>query len=288
MIPVLQQDTTASTKASRSYMRWVRLLALLLLIVTLIVAAAQKIHQLTTDNAAGGDWSTYLHDLQRTSASGDATLSPANAAKLTVNWAFKTGGPIAASPTIVGGTVYVGSWDGYEYALDAATGALKWKTFLGLTTSSCFSANGFGISSAATVQDGVVYVGGGDAYWYALAASTGAVLWKVFTGDNSATSGHYNWSSPLIYNGLAYIGVASVADCPLVRGQLLQVDLSTHQIVHTFGVVPSGQVGGGIWTSPSVDATTNTLYVTTGTQGQNPATQPYVLAILALDASTLT
>jgi len=282
MIPVLQQDTTASTKASRSYMRWVRLLALLLLIVTLIVAAAQKIHQLTTANAAGGDWSTYLHDLQRTSASGDATLSPANAAKLTVNWAFKTGGPIAASPTIVGGTVYVGSWDGYEYALDAATGTLKWKTFLGQTTAPCYPQLA-GVSSVADVENGVVYVGGGDSNWYALDAATGNVLWKVFIGDN--TKGWYNWASPLIYNGFAYIGTSSVGDCPLVPGQLLKVDLSTHQIVNTFNFVPQGQFGGGIWTSPSLDTATNTIFVTTGTRNQ--PSQTLSEAVVALDASTL-
>ncbi len=84
---------------------------------------------------------------------------------------------------------------------------------------------------------------------YALDAATGSILWKVYTGDNSATAGHYNWSSPLIYNGYAYIGVASLGDCPLVQGQLLRVDLNTHQIVNIFNVVPTGQVGGGIWTS---------------------------------------
>src|SRR3989440_5304277 len=104
MIPILQRATTASTKASRSRMRWVRLLALLLLIVILTVAAAEKIHQVTTANAAGGNWPTYLHNPQRTSASSDTTLTSANAAQLNVNWSFKTGGPIAASPTIVGGT----------------------------------------------------------------------------------------------------------------------------------------------------------------------------------------
>ena len=36
--------------------------------------------------------------------------------------------------------------------------------------------------------NGVVYVGGGDSDWYALDASTGAVLWDVNTGDNSATA----------------------------------------------------------------------------------------------------
>ncbi len=138
----------------------------------------------------------------------------------------------------------------------------------------------------AAVQNGVVYVGGGDAYWYALDAATGSILWKVYTGDNSATAGHYNWSSPLIYNGYAYIGVASLGDCPLVQGQLLRVDLNTHQIVNIFNVVPTGQVGGGIWTSPSLDTTTNTIYVTTGTEANT--SQSFSQAFVALDASTLT
>ena len=234
-----------------------------------------------------GDWPTSLHDPQRTAGSTDEiTLSTSTASQLSPAWAFATGGAVAASAASVGPTVYVGSWDGYEYALDAATGAQKWRTFLGITNANpiCFPATA-GISSAAAVQDGVVYVGGGDAYWYALDANTGAVLWKVFTGDNSAASGHYNWSSPLLYGGYAYIGVSSVGDCPLVQGQLIQVSLSTHQVVNTFDLVPTGQVGGGIWTSPSVDPATNTIFVATGTI--NDPSQTYAQAIVAFDATTL-
>jgi polyvinyl alcohol dehydrogenase (cytochrome) len=193
---------------------------------------------------------------------------------------------IAASATVVDGTVYVGSWDGYEYALDVATGSLKWKTFLGITVGdpSCFPPAP-GVSSAAAVENGVVYLGGGDAYWYALDATTGSVLWRVYTGDNSATGGHYNWASPLLYNGYAYIGIASLGDCPLVQGQLLQVSLSTHQVVNAFDFVPAGQMGGTVWTSPSVDPASNTVYVTTGTQ-EDPS-QTLAQAMVALDASTL-
>src|SRR2546425_8175328 len=72
--------------------------------------------------ATAGDWPTYLHDPERTASSWDeALLSPANARHLTRLWAFQTGGVIAASPIVAAGTVYVGSWDGYEYALNAAT-----------------------------------------------------------------------------------------------------------------------------------------------------------------------
>jgi len=232
-----------------------------------------------------GDWPSYLHDGQSTAASGDeTTLSPSNAGHLSAHWAFKTGGKIASSPTVVNGVVYVGSWDGYEYALNATTGALAWRTYLGVTSAPNCNPTSAGVTSVAAVQHGVVYVGGGDAYWYALDASTGAVLWKVYTGDNSASGGHYNWASPLLSNGYAYIGIASFGDCPLVQGQLLQVSLSTHQVVNTYNFVPTGQAGAGIWTSPTLDATSNTVYVTTGTQ---VGAQPLAQAIVALDAATL-
>jgi len=32
-----------------------------------------------------------------------------------------------ATPVVVGGTLYFTAWDGYVYALDAGSGALKWK-----------------------------------------------------------------------------------------------------------------------------------------------------------------
>src|SRR5260221_7435383 len=264
------------------------MLTLLLALGATTVASSGAAHAApgAMASANGDDWPTHLHDAQRTAASGDTTLSTANVAGLTKRWSYATGGIIAAGATVVNGVAYIGSWDGYEYALDAASGALKWKTFLGITraSSNCFPST-IGVSSVATVQDGVVYVGGGDTYWYALDATTGAVLWKVYTGDNSATGGHYNWSSPLIYNGYAYIGIASVGDCPLVQGQLLQVSLATRQVVNTFNVVPNGRIGGGVWTSPAVDPTTNTVYVTTGTI--NDYTQTLSEALVALDPSTL-
>lgn len=234
--------------------------------------------------APGDDWPTYLHDVQRTAASGEVLLSPANATQLGISWRFKTGGGIAASPIIAKNTVYIGSWDGYEYALDSLTGYQKWKTYLGKTQGNCVPPS-LGVTSSATVQNDIVYVGGGDSYWYALDAYSGAVLWKVFTGDNSAEKGFYNWASPLIYKGYAYIGIASNCDNPLVTGRLLKVSLASHQVVASTLFVNPKEVGGGIWTSPTVDADTNTIYVTTGTQNQ--IWQTLSQAIIAIDANTM-
>ena len=257
-------------------------------LVALVIGMAMPGAMLTAPSVAAAsatDWPMYLHDSSLSGASTETILSSAAAPNLRPLWTFKTGGVIAASATVVGGVAYVGSWDGFEYALNAATGALIWKTSLGITSAPACSPPSLGISSVAAVVGGVVYVGGGDSNWYALNAATGAVLWSVPTGDNSATGGHYNWSSPLIVGNSAYIGIASLGDCPLVQGQLLRVDLSTHLVVATANFVPTGQVGGGIWTTPAIDTATNTIYVTTGTR--NMASQTNSESMVALDATTL-
>jgi hypothetical protein len=46
-------------------------------------------------------------------------------------WRFKTGNLNRSTPAVAGGVVYVGSHTGNLYALDAATGALKWQAALG-------------------------------------------------------------------------------------------------------------------------------------------------------------
>jgi outer membrane protein assembly factor BamB len=278
-------------KIHRSNMLTLQLLAAMGLVLTLVLtywlafAPQQQTLAGTPAPVPGDDWPTYLHDAQRSAASGEVVLSPSNAERLSRLWSFKTGGGIAASATIANNTVYIGSWDGYEYALDALKGFLKWKTFLGITTARCVPPT-IGITSSATVQNHVVYVGGGDSYWYALDAYTGSILWKVYTGDNSADKGYYNWASPLIYNGFAYIGIASNCDNPLVAGKLLKVSLNSHRVVGSFTAVNEKEVGGGIWTSPTLDAKTNTIYVTTGTQNQ--IWQTLSQAIIALDATTMT
>ena len=258
-------------------------------LVAMVVAAAMPGSVLApapvAASGSASDWPMYLHDGGLSAASTETILTTAAAPNLRPLWTFRTGSLISASATVVAGVAYIGSWDGYEYALNASTGALIWKTFLGVTTAPACSPPQIGVASVAAVVNGVVYVGGGDSNWYALDATTGAVLWTVPTGDNSATGGHYNWASPLIVGNSAYIGIASLGDCPLVQGQLLRVDLTTHAVVATVNFVPTGQVGGGIWTTPAIDLATNTVYVTSGTR--NVATQTTSEAMVAVDATTL-
>jgi regulation of enolase protein 1 (concanavalin A-like superfamily) len=256
-------------------------------IVPVLLTASQS--PATAQSPVNDDWPTSLHDVERTSSSNDTNISPSAAPTLTKLWSYQAGGIVASQVTVSGGTAYFGSWDGYENAVNATTGALEWQTYLGVTTAppsdNCFPSTA-GVDSAASIVNGVDYVGGGDNYWYALNASTGAVLWRVLVGSPTGVyDGHYNWSSPLIVNGYAYVGVASFGDCPLIQGQLIQVNLSTGTIQNTANLVPNGQIGAGIWTSPAYDPATNTIYTATGTK--TTPSQPYGQAVLAINATTL-
>ena len=233
----------------------------------------------------GGEWSTYLHDVERSGANlEERTLSPSNVSQLSVVWKIKTNGSDFGSPTVVNGTVYAGSWDGNEYALNASTGRILWKTNLGIDTY-CTWGSPMGVAGNAAVWNGSVYVGGGGDYWYALNAANGSIEWKVRVGDH--TSGNYNWASPLLVNGYEYIGVASCIDSPLVQGKLLMVNLSgNHSIVHTFDFVPNGQSGATVWTTPSYDPATGTIWVATG--NDDGTAQALAESIVGLTASNLT
>ena len=88
----------------------------------------------------------------------------------TVSWKFQTGDVVHASPAISDGMLFVGSWDSYFYALDAATGKEKWKFKTGEDHE---IYNQVGIQSSAAVADGIVYFGCRDSNLYALDARHG-------------------------------------------------------------------------------------------------------------------
>ena len=126
--------------------------------------------------------------------SSSAEVGPSN---LSLSWRYKTGGSIISSPSVYDNIAYVGSTDGYLYALDAWDGSLKWK----------FKTEDL-IESSPAVVDGRVYTGGDDGYVYCLNAYTGSLQWKTFVNGNLPfTFGNLVLkSSPAVVNGTVYIG----------------------------------------------------------------------------------
>src|ERR1700730_1099829 len=81
--------------------------------------------------AGGGlhaeNWPMYGWNLHHSFSNPKSRINPDNVATLQQAWTFQTGDAVSASPTVVDRVVYVGSWDGYFYALDAQSGSLIWK-----------------------------------------------------------------------------------------------------------------------------------------------------------------
>jgi eukaryotic-like serine/threonine-protein kinase len=134
--------------------------------------------------------------------SGDTNIYALDAASGQLKWKFKTGDVVHASPAISGGTLYVGSWDSYFYALDAATGAEKWRFKTGEDAD---THNQVGIQSSAAVAEGVVYFGCRDSNFYAVDAVTGKQRW-AFNNKGSWVIG-----SPAVGGGKVYFATSDTA-----------------------------------------------------------------------------
>jgi len=131
--------------------------------------------------------------------SGDGNVYALEAASGALRWRFHTGNVVHASPAVADATVYVGSWDSYFYALDAATGKERWRFKTGEDPR---INNQIGIQSSAVVADGVVYFGCRDSHLYAVDAASGARRWAFSTGDSWVIS------SPAVRDGRVYFATS--------------------------------------------------------------------------------
>jgi outer membrane protein assembly factor BamB len=135
--------------------------------------------------AAQSDWLSYRHDFRRSGAQPAPAVGSSLSNYLFVRtlhcvWSFPAdgqcgaappvapAGPFWASPIVVKNIVFIGDTNGVFYALDAATGALKWRyPKTGSLAGSCtLGGNGtwgrYGIRSSASYaniggEDGVIF-----------------------------------------------------------------------------------------------------------------------------------
>ena len=134
--------------------------------------------------------------------SGDGNVYALDAATGTLKWKFHTGDVVHASPAISDGTVFIGSWDSYFYALDAATGKEKWRFKTGEDHN---IYNQVGIQSSAAIMDGLVYFGCRDSNFYALDAHTGEKKWAF------NNKGSWVITSPAVQDGKVYFATSDTA-----------------------------------------------------------------------------
>jgi eukaryotic-like serine/threonine-protein kinase len=142
--------------------------------------------------------------------SGDGAVYALDAASGVLRWKYRTGNVVHASPAVAGGLVYVGSWDSNFYALDEHTGRERWRFKTGEDP---LVNNQVGIQSSATVFDGVVYFGCRDSHLYALDARTGMKRWAF------PTNGAWVVSSPAVRDGIVYFATSDSAELHAVNAE---------------------------------------------------------------------
>jgi polyvinyl alcohol dehydrogenase (cytochrome) len=242
--------------------------------------------------AKTGDWSTYLGNTARSGFNGAETIiNTTTAPHLKVHWKLHAPAAITTQPVKANNRIYWGSWDGFEHATNPATVKDVWTTHLGTTKVMC-SKIVHGVLSTATVASflikgvmtPVVFVGGGNVKAYALNANTGSIIWQTSLGSQPD---FFLYGSPAVFKGNVYLGVSSHGDCPLVQGQLVELNAVTGKLEHTFNVVPNGCTGGSVWTAPTIDAATNLLYFSTGNPGSCSSAETLAPALIAVHATDL-
>jgi len=244
----------------------------------------------------GSEWNTAGGDRQNTRyQASEHTLSVSNVGNLVPKWVLTTGGDVSATPAVDATTVYVPDWAGNLYAVDRATGVVKW-------TASIPAASGIPFDKAratpAVTDDkvivgtqGSIFVPGGGPGGRVLAFNkfTGALAWSTQADSHLAA---IITQSATVFDGRVYVGVASLEEALAAfvpgyelsfRGSLLALDLATGQILWKTYTAPQGYTGNAVWgSSPAIDTKRGQVYIATG---NNYSVPDDVLACVAAAGS---
>ena len=219
-----------------------------------------------------------------------AKLPPADVARLKLKWAFAFPRALRArsQPAIAYGAVYVGSQNGTIYALDLASGCVRWtfRASAEVRTAMVLAPHG------AQDQGAHLYFGDIIGNVYAVDPLTGRLQWrrKVTAHPDATLTG-----TPALYDGTLYVPVSSLEEataaaihkpCCSFRGSVVALDARTGQVRWRTYTIPTkprvvGKTSAGmdilapsgvpVWNSPTVDASRGLLYVATGNDYTSPA-----------------
>jgi len=148
---------------------------------------------------------------------GDGYVYALDAASGELRWRFLTGNVVHASPAVAHDTVYVGSWDSYFYAIDARTGQERWRFKTGEDPA---ISNQVGIQSSAVIAEGLVFFGCRDSNLYALDAMTGEKKWAF------SNKGSWVISTPIVLDETLYFATSD-------SGLLHAVNAKTGVLLYT-------------------------------------------------------
>ncbi len=254
------------------------------------------------------DWRYYGNTLDGQRYQNVDQINPSNVSKLKPAWVFHTHvmnkyTSFESQPIVVNGTLYVSSPLDHVFAIDPATGALKWTYSptdmppLSKLAICCGQTN-----RGVAYGDGKIFLGRLDGTLVALSAKSGKQVWKT-----QVDPWQQKWTetmAPQFVDGKVIIG-ASGGEFE-ARGNVTAYDAKSGKQLWRFYIVPgSGQTGNGtwagsswksgggtIWSTPEVDPKLGLLYIHTGNAApdlngsQRAGKNLYTVSIVALDLKT--
>lgn len=280
--------------------RLLPVLALALVAPVAPLASAAEAPTCAPAEHAGGDWPMYGHDEANTRHQPlERTIGPLQAPTLTRTFAFSASagggtGDFTSTPVVQDGCLYIGSTDGWVFAVNADTGEPVWSTEL---------PDGGAVYSGVRLVDGRLYAGvsrTGRPYVVALDQATGAVLWRTRVDEQPGSD---VYGAPVLVDGVLGIGVSGGAaelsdeetrygfqgsftlletqDDP-ERGRVAGTLLKKTWTVHG-PEIEDGFAGATIWSTPAVDQESRMAWVGTGNPFQPQKEHENTNAIVKLD-----
>ena len=210
------------------------------------------------------DWPRYGYDLRNTRFNAkERNLGPKNVDRLKEKWRFETidHWPVQTTPTVIGDTLFFGA-GGWYYALDSASGKLKWKFETRLADDASQSTQNKATRSSCQYANGRIYFGDGWAIVHCLDAATGKEIWKTPMETDRLMGASMRYS-PVVYNGKVMVG--DVGRDP----KITCLDAETGAVRWSWRVAqsipPEAKNGvGPLWTSGAIDEKENIAYNVTG------------------------
>jgi polyvinyl alcohol dehydrogenase (cytochrome) len=230
-----------------------------------------------------------------------ARLAVADVGRLKLKWAFGFAGDTAAAvqPSIAGRRVFVANGSGQVHALDLQEGCVYWTYDADAKVRTAVAVGQAGGTQAA-------FFGDVGATVYSVDATTGRLRWKRKVDEHPVAR---VTGTPKLHEGRLYVPVSSAEEfvgadpkypCCTFRGSVVALDAASGEIAWKTYVIPDqpkptrtnkigtqlyGPSGAAIWSSPTIDEKTGTIYVATGDSYSDPVAATSD-AIIALDAKT--
>jgi polyvinyl alcohol dehydrogenase (cytochrome) len=223
--------------------------------------------------------------------------------RLELAWvmAFPQTATMRSQPVIVGDTLFIAATDaGRLYALDAASGCVKWVYASDLTLRSSLS-----FAEATRTSPARIILGDAAGRVHAVDARTGARAWVV---DAKLTDVNRITGAPVVHAGVVLAPLSAIEvnyagpdayGCCIGQGAVVALDQASGKtlwIGRTMapakptlkgrtGVQQWGPSGAIIWSTPVIDAKRGQIYVGTGENTSWPATGTSD-AVIAYDMKT--